>query len=160
MLLILFAGVIDLGRVFHDEIALSGAVAAAADYAIVNPSTVNAAGAAALAATLSGIVANVNGAAWADATVIVNDGATSVVTGGATTASGTVSNANSCWCPSGNAGGPTWGSAVACGTSCAGGTLAGRFVSVSGTRHFSAIFNGYSWLRNSTLHQSTMVQVQ
>ena len=117
-------------------------------------------GAAALAATLSGIVANANGAAWADATVIVNDGATSVVTSGSTTSSGTAANANNCWCPGGTAGGPTWGSAVTCGTSCAGGTLAGKFVSISGTRHFSAIFNGYSWLNNSRLHQSTMVQVQ
>ena len=113
-----------------------------------------------LAATLSSIVANANGPAWADATVIVNDGATSAVSSGSTTSSGAGSNANSCWCPGGTASGPTWGSAVTCGTGCAGGTLAGKFVSISGTRRFSAIFNSYGWMKNRSLHQSTIVQVQ
>jgi Flp pilus assembly protein TadG len=160
MLLLLFAGVIDFGRVYHDEIALSGAVAAAADYAILNAASVNSTSAAGLAATLSSIVANANGPAWADATVIVNDGATSAVSSGSTTSSGAGSNANSCWCPGGTASGPTWGSAVTCGTGCAGGTLAGKFVSISGTRRFSAIFNSYGWMKNRSLHQSTIVQVQ
>jgi Flp pilus assembly protein TadG len=160
MLLILFAGVIDFGRAFHDEIALSGAVAAAADYALLNASSVNSTSAGSLAATLSGIVANANGAAWANATVTVNDGATSTVTGGSTTSSGTAANANLCFCPTGTAGGPIWGSAGTCGTSCTGGTLAGKFVTISGTRQFSAIFTTYGWVNNRSLHQSTIVQVQ
>ena len=57
----------------------STAVAAAAEYALLNVSSINSTSAASLAATLSGIVANSNGAAWAGATVTVNDGATSAV---------------------------------------------------------------------------------
>jgi len=69
MLLTLFAGIIDFARVFDQEIALSSAVASAAQYALLNAASINSGSAASLAATLSGIVANSNGVAWAGATV-------------------------------------------------------------------------------------------
>ncbi len=160
MLLILFAGIVDFGRVYREEIELSAAVAAASQYALNSASSVNSTSAASLAATLSGIVANSNGAAWAGATVTVNDGATSVVAGGVTTASGTAANANSCWCPTGNSTDWGWVVAATCGSACAGGTLAGKFVTVAGTRAFTAIFGNYGLIGSTTLHQSVMVQVQ
>jgi Flp pilus assembly protein TadG len=160
MMLILLAGIIDFARVYDQELELSTAVAAAAEYALINAANINSASAATLAATLSGIVANSNGAAWAGATVTVNDGATSAVANGTTTSSGTATNANSCWCPTGNSTTWAWGAAVTCGSACAGGTLAGKFVSISGTRSFTAIFGNYGLIGNTTLHQSTMVQAQ
>jgi Flp pilus assembly protein TadG len=160
LMLILLAGIIDFARVYDQELELSTAVAAAAEYALVNAADINATNAAALAATLSGIVANSNGAAWAGATVIVNDGATSTVANGTTTSSGTAANANSCWCPTGNSASWGWGAAVTCGSACAGGTLAGKFVTITGTRSFTAIFGNYGLIGNRTLNQSTMVQAQ
>jgi Flp pilus assembly protein TadG len=160
ILLILVAGIIDFGRVYREEIELSAAVAAASQYALVNVANANSANAASLAATISGIVANSNGNAWAGASVTVNDGATSVVANGSTTASGTAANANNCWCPTGGPASWSWGSAVTCGTSCAGGTLAGKFVTVTGTRSFSAIFSNYGLIANRKLTQSTIVQGQ
>jgi Flp pilus assembly protein TadG len=160
MLLILLAGIIDFGRVFQQEIELSSAVAAAAQYSLINAASINSSNATALAATISGIVANSNGAAWAGATVTVNAGATSVVAGGTTTASGTAANANSCWCPTGGTASWAWGATATCGSSCAGGTLAGKFVTITGTRSFSAIFGHYGLISNNTLHQSTIVQAQ
>jgi Flp pilus assembly protein TadG len=160
ILLILFAGVIDFGRVYHDEIELSSAVAAAAQYALLNVSSINSGGAASLAGTIGGIVANGNGAGWASASVTVNAGATSVVAGGVTTPGGTASNADSCWCPTGGAAAWSWGTAATCGSTCAGGTLAGRFVTIAGTRTFGAIFGNYGLIGNTTLHQSTIVQAQ
>jgi Flp pilus assembly protein TadG len=161
MLLTLFAGIIDFARVFDQEIALSGVVASAAQYALLNVASINSSSAASLAATLSGIVANSNGAAWAGATVSVNDGATSTVASGSTTSSGTAANANSCWCPTG-ASSAAWafGTAATCGSACAGGTLAGKFVTIAGTRTFTAIFGNYGLISNRTLHQSTIVQAQ
>jgi Flp pilus assembly protein TadG len=161
MLLTLFAGIIDFARVFDQEIALSTAVASAAQYALLNVASINSTSAASLAATLSGIVANSNGAAWAGATVSVNDGATSTVASGSTTSSGTAANANSCWCPTG-ASSAAWafGTAATCGSACAGGTLAGKFVTIAGTRTFTAIFGNYGLISNRTLHQSTIVQAQ
>lgn len=160
MLLTLFAGIVDFARVYHDEIALSSVVAAAAQYALINAASINSTNAASLAATLGGIVANSNGAAWAGATVTVNDGATSAVTSGGTTSSGTAANANSCWCPTGGSPAWGWGTAATCGSTCAGGTLAGKFVTIAGTRSFSAIFGAYGLISNTTLHQSTIVQAQ
>ena len=162
MMLILLAGIIDFGRAYRDEIELSSAVAAAAQYALINAASINSAGAASLAGTLSGIVANSNGAGWAGVTVTVNAGATNAIVGGTATASGTAANANSCWCPTGSSGTWNWGSAVGCGTGCAGGggTLAGKFVTITGTRAFTSIFTGYGLIGNITLHQSSVVQAQ
>jgi Flp pilus assembly protein TadG len=160
LLLILLAGMVDFGRVYREEIELSAAVAAAGQYALLNAASINSGSASTLAATLSGIVANSNGAAWAGAAVTVNDGATSSVAGGVTTGGGTAANANSCWCPTGNATGWSWGVAATCGATCAGGTLAGKFVTIAGTRSFTAVFANYGLLGNTTLHQSTMVQTQ
>ncbi len=161
ILLTLFAGTVDFARAFDQEIALSSAVTSAAQYALLNVASINSTNAASLAATLSGIVANSNGAAWAGATVTVNDGATSTVANGSTTASGTAANANSCWCPTG-ASSAAWafGTAVTCGSACAAGTLAGKFVTITGTRAFSAILGKYSLIGNKTLHQSATVQAQ
>ena len=160
MLMILLAGIIDFGRAYQEEIALSSAVAAASQYALLNVASINSTNAAGLAATLGGIVANTNGAAWAGATVTVNDGATSAIAGGVTTASGSAANADSCWCPTGASAAWNWGVTATCGTACAGGTLAGKFVTIAGTRQFKAIFTAYGLIGNITLHQSTIVQAQ
>jgi Flp pilus assembly protein TadG len=160
LMLTLFAGIIDFARVYDQELELSTAVAAAAEYALLNASSISSGGAAGLAATLSGIVANSNGAAWAGATVTVNDGATSVVANGAATASGTAANADSCWCPTGSSAAWGWGVAATCGSACAGGTLAGKFVTITGTRSFTAIFGNYGLIGNTILHQSLIVQAQ
>jgi Flp pilus assembly protein TadG len=160
VLMLLLAGVIDFGRAYREEIQLSSAVAAASQYALLNVASINATNSASLAATLSGIVANTNGAAWAGASVTVNAGATNGIAGGVATPGGIAANADSCWCPSGAAAAWNWGSAATCGSACAGGTLAGKFVTVAGTRQFTAIFTGYGLIGNITLHQSAIVQAQ
>jgi Flp pilus assembly protein TadG len=160
MLMILLAGIIDFGRAYQEEIELSSAVAAAAQYALLNAASINSASVTTLAATLSGIVANTNGAAWAGAIVTVNDGATNAIAGGVTTASGIAANANSCWCPTGVSAKWNWGASVTCGSTCTGGTLAGKFVTVAGTRQFTAVFTAYGLIGNITLHQSIIVQAQ
>jgi Flp pilus assembly protein TadG len=165
LLMILFAGTIDFARVYDQEIELASAVSAAAQYALLNVANINPANVTNLATTLSGIVANSNaansdGTAWAGATVTVNDGATSTVSNGTTSSSGTPANANLYWCPTGSSAAWSWGTAAAQGSACAGGTLAGKFVTVAGTRAFTAIFGAYGLIGNRTLHQSTIVQAQ
>src|ERR1700684_1395063 len=89
MLMILLAGIIDFGRAYQEEIELSSAVAAASQYALLNVASINSTNAASLAVTVSGIVANTNGAAWAGAIVTVNDGATNAIAGGGGAGRGT-----------------------------------------------------------------------
>jgi Flp pilus assembly protein TadG len=160
MLMLLLAGIIDFGRAYREEIELSSAVAAASQYALLNVANINSTSGAGLAATLSGIVANTNGAAWAGATVTVNNGATNAIAGGTATTGGTAANADSCWCPTGTSAAWNFASAATCGSACAGGTLAGKFVTIAGTRQFTAIFTAYGLIGNITLHQSTIVQAQ
>lgn len=160
MLMILLAGIIDFGRAYREEIELSSAVAAASQYALLNVANINSSHSAGLAGILSGIVANTNGVAWAGATVTVNGGSTNAMSGGVPTAGGTAANADSCWCPTGASAAWNWGSAATCGSACAGGTLAGKFVTIAGTRKFTAIFTAYGLIGNITLHQSTIVQAQ
>ncbi len=161
LLLTLFAGIIDFARVYDQEIELSSAVAAAAQYALINVASINSGGAATLASMLSGIVANSNGTNWAGATVTVNNGATNTLTNGTPTSSGTAANANSCFCPTGTSPAAwSFGAVATCGSACAGGTLAGKFVTIAGTRAFNAIFGNYGLIGNITLHQSIVVQAQ
>jgi hypothetical protein len=160
LFMILLAGIVDFSRMYHDNIELAAAVAAAAQYSLVNAASINSSGAPGLAATLSLIVANSNGGAWAGAAVTVNAGPLSSVTGGSTTSGGTAANADSCWCPTGGSDAWSWGTAAVCGTTCAGGTIAGKFVTISGTRAFVAIFGSYGLIGNTTLHQSAIVQSQ
>lgn len=161
LLLTLFAGIIDFARVYDQEIELSSAVAAAAQYALINVASINSGGAATLASMLSGIVANSNGTNWAGATVTVNNGATNTLTNGTPTSSGTAANANSCFCPTGiSPAAWSFGAVATCGSACAGGTLAGKFVTIAGTRAFNAIFGNYGLIGNITLHQSIVVQAQ
>ena len=160
LVLILLAGIIDFGRMLHDKLKLASVVASAGEYALLSAASINSGNGATLAATLGGIVANSNGAAWAGAAVTVNAGPSSVVANGATTPSGTAANADRCWCPTGNPGSWAWGAAATCGTACAGGTLAGKFVSVTGSRSFSAIFGHYGLISDRVLRENTIVQAQ
>jgi Flp pilus assembly protein TadG len=160
MLLILLTSIIDFSRLYLSEIKLSAAVAAAAQYTLINSANINSAHAVNLAATLSGIVANSNGTAWASTIVTVNGGSSSTVTNGTISSSGTAANADNCWCPTGGLASWTWGTAAACGSACAGGTLAGKFVTISGTRAFAAIFGHYGLITTTTLRQSVIVQAQ
>jgi Flp pilus assembly protein TadG len=160
LLLTLMAGIVDFARAYDQEIELSSAVAAAAQYALLNVSSINSGSAAGLATTLSGIVANSNGTGWANASVTVNNGATNALNSGTSSSSGTASNANSCWCPTGGSGTWTWGTAATCGSTCSGGTLAGKFVTISGTRAFTPIFPAYALIGSIALHQNTIVQAE
>jgi len=160
ILLTLFAGTIDFACAYYQEIELSSAVAAAAQYALLNVASINSTGVTSLAATLSGIVANSNGTAWAGATINVNNGATSVVSNGVTSPSGTASNANLYWCPTGGSAAWSWGVSATKGSACAGGTLAGKFVTITGTRAFTAILGAYGAIGNTTLQQNIIVQAQ
>jgi hypothetical protein len=83
-----------------------------------------------------------------------------VVSSGGTIPGGTAASADNCWCPGGTVGSWSWGAAVTCGTACAGGTLAGKFVSITGTRAFTAILSSYGLIGNRSLHQSVIVQTQ
>jgi len=158
---VLLAGVVDLGNVLYMRFRLDSAVAAAADYVEVNASSVSSTGGATLASNAATIAQSSQGAAWANASVVINNGPSSTINSGNTTTGGTASNADSCYCPTYAAGNTTWGSAVSCGSACpTTSTTAGKFVTVTASRTYTPVFSTYGIVQNGTISSTATVETQ
>jgi Flp pilus assembly protein TadG len=157
--LIVFAGTVDLGDALYTRTLLESAVAAGTNFALVQNSQVNSTNGATLADNIATLVANSNTTA-ANVTVVVNNGPSETITNGTKATSGTASNANLYYCPTGSASNLTWGSSVSAGSSCTGGGTGGQFVTVSASYSFTAFFSSYGFVPNGTITVSSMVQTQ
>ena len=156
----LLGGTIDVSMLIYTHFRLDAAVAAGAQYAMNNAANVNSGSGVSLATSIAALVANMQGAGWANSTVVINNGPSAVVNNGSASSSGTASNADSYYCPTGATGSWTWGSAVAAGASCSGGGTSGKFVTVSASRTYSSIFPGISVVPSGPISESVIVQVQ
>jgi Flp pilus assembly protein TadG len=158
--LILFVGIVDMGMMLVQDYRLDQAVAAGEEYAAINAASVNSTSGATLASSIATTVESANGNAWANDTVVVNNGPSVTVTSGSATAAGTASNADSCYCPTGSPPNWTWGSAMTCGASCSGSGTAGKFVTITATASYTPLLNLYNFIHNGTLRQSALVETQ
>ena len=163
---LLFVAAIDMGSAIYTRFKLDAAVSAGANYALINAANVSSTGGATLASNIAAIVENSEGAGYANEAIAVNDGPTATVSGGAPgtpgtlTTGGTNAPADSCYCPSGTTTAFTWGAAKTCGSTCASGGLAGKFVTVVATRTYSPIFSSYGLIANNTITASATVETQ
>ena len=161
--ILVIGGVIDIGRAISMEFNLSNGVSAAASFALNNASSASSASGAALASNLVNILASSYSAGWANATVVVNDGpSASITNGGAIATSGTASNADLFYCPTGSVKvGITWGSSyTSAGQSCStGGPVSGKYIVLTATKSFTALILPASILSNS-FTVAAVVQVQ
>jgi len=158
--LVLLMGAVDVGQMLLAYYRLDQAVAAGAQYAMLNASSVNSTSGATLASSIATVVANANGTASANNTVVVNNGPAVTITNGTPSSSGTASNADNCYCPSGSPPSWTWGSASACSSSCSGGDQSGKYVTVTANVAYTPILKIYGFLNNGTLTQSAAVRTQ
>lgn len=155
ILLLILVAMADFGLVLYVRFGLNEKVSASANYAIVKASDVSSTNGATLATNLASIVpSNV------DVTVVVNNGPSVTRTGGVSSASGTASGADSCYCPTVSGSTVSWGSAMTCKSTCSGSGLAGKFVSINASVAYSPLFGSYGFVRNGTLSTFTVVQVQ
>jgi len=159
---LLLAGIVDLGGALYTKFKLDAAVTAGANFAQVNAGNVNSTNGQTLANNVATIVETSQGSSWADDGVIVNNGPTATVSGGASTPSGTATNADVCYCPTGTPGAFTWGSPATCGNACPGTNTgyAGKFVTITASHAYTPIFSTYGIVRNDTISASAAVQVQ
>lgn len=159
---LLLAAVIDLGGVLYTKFKLDAAVTAGANFAQVNATNVSSTNGATLASNIATIVETSQGSGWADDGVVVNNGPSTTVTGGTASSSGTASNADQCYCPSGTVGSFTWGSSTSCGTACSGSNtgFAGKFVTITASKSYTPIFSTYGIVQNDTISATAAVQVQ
>lgn len=161
MFCLLLVGAIDLGGALFVQFKLDSAVTAGANFAQVNASNVSSTNGQTLANNIATIVETSQGSGWANDVVVVNNGPSTTVASGSATTSGTASNADACYCPSGTAGSFTWGASSTCGASCgAGAGYAGKFVTITANRTYTPIFSNYGVVKNDTITASVVVQVQ
>ena len=157
--LVLFVGIIDVGMMLVQDYKLDQAVAAGQEYAAINGASVTAANGATLASNIATTVESANGNAWANDTVVVNDGPTVTVTNGSASSSDS-GGVGSCYCPTGSPPNWTWGSAMTCGASCSGSATAGKFVTITATATYTPFLTLYHFIGNGTLRQSAVVETQ
>ncbi len=160
LFLTVFAVTADLALSMYYQFQMDSAVAAGAEYAALNAASVNSTSGAGLASSISNVVANANGSAWEDGTIVINNGPAVTVTGGSPVASGTASNADNCYCPTGTPPNWSWGGSVTCGSACTGSTIAGKFVTIAASRSFTALFPQLGFTQNGTITRSALVQTQ
>jgi Flp pilus assembly protein TadG len=160
VLLVLFSGVIDVSQMIYAYYQLDQAVAAGTQYAVLNAANVSSTNGASLATSIATVVENANGTAWANDTIVVNNGPTVTITSGSAASSGTATNADSYYCVTGSAPSWTWGTAYSSQTSCTGGDTAGKYVTVSASYNYVPLVGISGVFTNSTLSQSAAVRVQ
>lgn len=157
---LILAGTIDMGSSLYAEFGLNAAVSAGANYALANASSATASNSATLSDSISKLAAGAQGLSVVTGVATVNAGTTSTTLNNSTSRAGTASAADSCYCPTVSGATVTWGSAATCGTTCAGGGYAGKFVVVSAARQFTSFLGSYSFAPTGTITAHTMVQVQ
>ncbi len=157
---LLLAGVVDLGNVLYTRFRLDSAVSAAADYVEVHAASVSSTGGAALASNAATIVQSSQGANWANASVVINNGPTATINNGTSSSGGTATNADSCYCPTYTAGATSWGAAVTCGSACGAGSSAGKFVTITASRTYTPVFSTYGIVQAGAISTSATVRTQ
>jgi Flp pilus assembly protein TadG len=140
--MVIVAGTADFGYWIYAASELTAAVSAGSQYAEINGPMV-AKNPSLLATNISNVINNANGTGWATSTVSVNNG-----------------SSTSCYCPTGTPGSWNWGSAVACGSACADGGVAGQFVTITASYTVSPLFSTYNLTYNGAISRSAIVETQ
>lgn len=156
---IIFAGTAEIGIIYLKRLQLSNTLAAASNYAMINPSSVNAANGAALATTLVAILSDDGLTTPAQISVVINSGPSRTTGSSDVATGGTASDADRCYCPTV---GTTvvWGAAVTCGSACASGLRGGKFVELRVSRAHTALFGSFGGVNKGAISLMSLVQVE
>lgn len=160
VMLLIMAGMIDIGASLYTRFQLTAAVAAAANSALVQAASVNSTSGPGLAGSLATIASTAQGASVVSSTVTVNNGPIGTASNGSSRVGGTATGADACYCPSGAAPVIAWGLAKTCAAACPGGGYAGKFVVVTASRPFQPLFLSFGIVSAGTVTISSIVQVQ
>ncbi|HUO54388.1 MAG TPA: TadE/TadG family type IV pilus assembly protein [Rhodoblastus sp.] len=151
---------IDVGMAVKTKFQLASALATASNYALNNASSASSTNGASFASSLATLASSANSANWANSVVVVNNGPTASISNGTLTPSGTASNADNYYCPTGSNASIVWGSSVSQGSSCgASGAVAGKFVQITVSRAYTSLILP-SPLVASSISATSVVQVQ
>ena len=162
ILLLILAGTVDIGGSLKAKFELSTAVSAGSNYALLNGANVSSAGGSALANNIVAVTASGLGSNGGNVQVVINNGSSTSLNASTsvTTQTGTVSNADQCYCPINSSGSITWGSPMTCGSICSGGGIAGKFVTISASKPYSPLFGGLGVVQGGNITVQSVVQPQ
>ncbi|MBX3529557.1 MAG: pilus assembly protein [Rhizobiaceae bacterium] len=158
--LLILAGVVDIGSLLHTKYRLNSAIAAGSNYALVNGQDISEDEGADLALNIARVLAGEQASASGSSTVVVNNAEQVQMTGGVATTSSLPGNGDACYCPTKTDGSVAWGSAATCGSVCAGGGVAGKFVLISISKPYAPMFGGYGFTESDQITVSAVVQGQ
>ncbi len=157
VLLLILAGVVDIGSAAYARLSLDARLTAAAEYALFRPAPTDQDGAEMLAGTLAGML---RGADTDTAEVVVNNAANAQWDGSGVYTSPGPGEAGMCYCPAPAQDGVVWGPSVACASTCTTGESAGKFVQISATTRLVTLFRGYAFLDGETVETRTVLRFQ
>lgn len=143
VLMVVLAGVIDIGSAAYARHALHARVTMAADYALLQPAPADQDAASTLAGSLVGLLPR---SASDSVEVVVNNAVSAAWNGTAVTTSPGPGNATNCYCPTLSSGDIAWGAVAGCDAPCGSGDSAGKFVRISARSNHVSIFPGYAFI--------------
>lgn len=176
---IVLAGVVNVSGAVYIRFQIETAVASAQSYALQQAANVNSTSAAALGASLARLAHHAAGTIQPESDIDVNDGAEDQdpettsgtgpwsstdddgdASGDVVTASGTASQADSCYCPTVAGNAVTWGTAKTCGSTCSSGGLAGKYVFIKAVATYTPLIPVSGVITSSTLTCATLTRVK
>jgi Flp pilus assembly protein TadG len=158
VLVLLLAGAIDFGGVVFQRFNLDNTVSSAANFAINSKANINGTNGATVATSLATILTS---GGTTGGTIVVNNGPSVTITDGAASAAENNANANACYCPTRSDSTVTWGGSATCGSACAGGGKAGKFVTIAASRTYTPLFSNYGFIdENQQISTIAVIQTE
>jgi Flp pilus assembly protein TadG len=160
ILILILAGMVDIGASLKGKFDLSSAISAGSNYALLNGDKVNSTGGDALARNIIAVASSGLNSAGGSVQVVINNGASVVLDAGKSTITetGTLSNSDLCYCPTSSGHTVTWGASVTCGTVCPNSGISGKFVTISASKPFSPLFGGFGIVTSGNISVRAVVQ--
>lgn len=159
VLLLIVAGVVDLGGALKAKFDLNSSISAASNFALLNADNVTAAKGSDLAAQIATIAQGGLSGNQGVVSISVNGGPGVTVTNGAAQQQTGGSDADKCYCPTRSGGTISFGSAVSCGTQCSGsGGTAGKFVVIRASKPHSPLFGGFGVIEAGNVTVQSVIQ--
>ncbi len=160
LLALMSFAVVDIGNVLYTRALLGAALQAGNNYAVSRAADISTSTASSVSSSIGTIVSNTTTTNFANVVVTVNNGPRTTVTGGtASTTDSTPATTNAlCYCPSTTT--YAWGASVACGSTCTGGGVAGRFVQITASKTLTPMFSTYGLVANNVVTVRNMVQTE
>lgn len=160
VLLLILAGIVDIGGALKAKFDLNSSVSAASNFAMINPDSVTKEAGSQLAAQVTAIVrGGLSGSAGA-VEVVVNNGPSTTYGNGTTRNQNGAGDADECYCPTRSGDAISFGVEATCGSACASGGTAGKFVVIRASKPHSPLFGGFGIVKAGNVSVQAVVQTQ